>query len=509
MKIFVGSSSEAKIIDTEIRKILENHPETFPIPWRNIFTPGEFGLESLQKIKNEVDGAILITTSDDKIWYRGAEGFTPRDNVLFELGLFISELGRARVGLIVVKNKEGNIPKIPTDLAGLNYIFYEQGKTATNESTITKWLLHLQRELGSTGSKGFQNPFEVLEEQYSRLPINWRDDVKNYIIEPFKKQSLDALSGEFSLSISQYYNSLFTALSDSDEEKTIVRAISILSSEVWDEDPFQIQYLNYNIQARKKGATIKRLFVVNRTINTGLWKTIQNQLDNDIEIRIVNSKIFSKFSNLDDMVIVQKDSDIRTYISKQFFSSTNRLKSANLNLNINYGNELILSFDALWELGKLPSPNFVEKLQNSSEPPGKRLQVYSLKKEVISCDEAAEARGVPLFNELKTMILSTTNGYVAVHLPGDGQISLRAVKNALEVKNAFIAPAEEIYKLELSPGTVSAVLEPVWSMPHLFSKRVLTLDFVTTNNGTRSQYFKFDPIELLNASNYLLGQFEK
>ena len=509
MKIFVGSSSEAKIIDTEIRKILEDHHETIPIPWRNIFTPGEFGLESLQKVKNEVDGAILITTSDDKTWYRGAEGFAPRDNVLFELGFFISALGRGRVGLIVVKNKKGNIPKIPTDLAGLNYIFYEQGKVATNESAITKWLFHLQRELGSSGIKGFQNPFKILEEQYPRLPNNWRDDVKNYIIEPFKKQSLDALSGEFSLSISQYYNSLFSALLDSDEENTIVRAISILSSEIWDEDPFQIQYLNYNIQARKKGTSIKRLFVVNKTIDVSLWKTIQNQLNNHIEIRVVNSKVFSKFSNLDDMVIIQKGNDIRTYISQQFFSNFNRIKSANLNLNINYGNELILSFDALWELGKLPSPNFVEKSQNSSEPPGKRLQVYSLEKEVISLEEAAKARGVPLPNELKTTILSTTNGYVAVHLPGDGQISLRAIKNALEVQVALIATAEELYQLELSNGTVSAVLEPVWSMPHLFSKRVLTFDFVTTNNGTRSQYFKFDPIELLNASSYLLGQFEK
>lgn len=507
MKIFVGSSSEAEQYDVEIRKILENHPDITPISWKDEFTPGEFGLESLERIKKEVDASIIIASSDDKVWYRGTEAFAPRDNVLFELGLFISQLGKERVALILVENEKGEKARIPTDLAGLNQLDYVEGKSAGNEVALTKWLLHLKREIGNKGAK-LNNPFEILQEQYGRLPETWKDDVKNYIIEPFRKQSLNALSGEFSLNLTQYYNSLFTSISNS-ELGSEIRAISVLSHDFWENDPFQIQYLSYNIEASNREVRIKRLFVVNHGVNSGLWKTIQKQLDNGIEVRTIDSKTFSKFSMLEDMVIIETKNDYRSYISKQFFSNTNRLKSANLNLNTNYCQEQILSFDAIWKLGVPPKPSVVNKYQGSRNPPGENFDVISLNKEVVTCAEAAEARGVKLCQELKTLILKTVNGFIAVHIPADGEISLRAIKNALDIRNASIAPPEELYKMGLSPGTVSAVLDPVWSMPHLISKRVLTQDFVTTNNGTKSQYFKFDPISLLDAENYLLGQFEK
>jgi len=48
-------------------------------------------------------------------------------------------------------------------------------------------------------------------------------------------------------------------------------------------------------------------------------------------------------------------------------------------------------------------------------------------------------------------------------------------------------------------GTVCAVLEPVWSLPHLIDPSVLRLPYVTTNNGTPTGYYKFDPQILLRA----------
>jgi len=506
MKIFIGSSSEAKKIDNEVRKIIENYPDADPKPWRDVFIPGEFGLESLARVKKEVDGAILITTVDDKIWYRGSEAFSPRDNVLFELGLFIGELGRDKVALIVVKDKNGNTPKIPTDLAGLNYLYFQEGKNASNEDLINNWLKQLQRKVGS-GNSNISNPFEVLKDQFPKLPENWKDDVKNYILEPFRRQSLDALRGEFTLNVSQYYTSLFASINNA-ESDTEIKAISLLSEEFWEEDPFQAQYLRHNIEARKRNVSIKRLFVVSRELHSGLWKTIQKQLDNGIEIRVINSKIFSRFIHLEDMVLLISDDDKRGYISNPIFSNSSKIRSANLNLNINYCQQLNTEFDSLWEIATFPKPSFIDKKLVSKEPPGNTMEVFSLTKDVISCEEAAEARGVPLKNELKTLILSTTNGFVAVHIPGDGKISLRSIKNALGINKAHIAAPEELYKMELSPGTVSAILEPVWSLPHLISKRVLAQDYVTTNNGTRRQYYKFDPIILLDSADYIMGHFD-
>jgi hypothetical protein len=82
-RVFVGASSEAEEHERLVRHVLEEI-EIEPIPWRHSFLPGEYGLDSLDRITRHADGAILIVSADDKTWYRGLESFSPRDNVLFE-----------------------------------------------------------------------------------------------------------------------------------------------------------------------------------------------------------------------------------------------------------------------------------------------------------------------------------------------------------------------------------------------------------------------------------------
>lgn len=73
--------------------------------------------------KEEIDGSIFIYTSDDTIWYRGKSAGKPRDNVIFEHGLFSGKLGRTKSIII----KCGNV-KLPTDLLGVTYIDFSDGK---------------------------------------------------------------------------------------------------------------------------------------------------------------------------------------------------------------------------------------------------------------------------------------------------------------------------------------------------------------------------------------------
>lgn len=51
---------------------------------------------------------------------------SPRDNVIFELGFFMSRLGRARTLLLVPKTDV----KLPSDFKGLTPISYNKGKNA-------------------------------------------------------------------------------------------------------------------------------------------------------------------------------------------------------------------------------------------------------------------------------------------------------------------------------------------------------------------------------------------
>ena len=144
-----------------------------------------------------------------------------------------------------------------------------------------------------------------------------------------------------------------------------------------------------------------------------------------------------------------------------------------------------------------------------SSPPGLTLPVYDLPKEVITCEQAAAAKGIPLANELKTIILTTTSGLCAVNIPGDRKVSLRKVKRFLKAREAFVAPREYLREMGLSPGTVCAVLEPVWSLHQLVSSAVLALEFVSTNNKSSSHFFRFAPELLLRARAVQVGDFEQ
>jgi prolyl-tRNA editing enzyme YbaK/EbsC (Cys-tRNA(Pro) deacylase) len=159
------------------------------------------------------------------------------------------------------------------------------------------------------------------------------------------------------------------------------------------------------------------------------------------------------------------------------------------------------------QITKILSPSFSAR-KSVDVAPGTYLSPFTLDHTVVSCKQAAAAKHIQLTNELKTLILDTSIGIIAVHLRGDTRLSLRKVKRCLSCKNASIASKKQIGSLGLTRGAISAVLEPVWSMPNLVSENILTLDYVSTNNGTHDQYFKFCPQILIYAPNVHVGEFD-
>jgi len=61
--------------------------------------------------------AALVATSDDRTTSRGTARLSPRDNIIFEFGLFAGRLGRTRPFLLVPENVSSL--KRPTDLLGV------------------------------------------------------------------------------------------------------------------------------------------------------------------------------------------------------------------------------------------------------------------------------------------------------------------------------------------------------------------------------------------------------
>ncbi|MCL2436362.1 MAG: YbaK/EbsC family protein [Lentimicrobiaceae bacterium] len=139
----------------------------------------------------------------------------------------------------------------------------------------------------------------------------------------------------------------------------------------------------------------------------------------------------------------------------------------------------------------------------------KSFHTFKLHHDVISCSEAAVAKGIPLENELKSLILTTSKGLYVLNIPGNENASLRSVKNALDVDEALLANIEQLSTLQVQPGTVCPFLPQLWCLPQLISKDILKLSFVSTNNGTKNQYIIFCPKLLLQSERHIIGCFSK
>lgn len=113
--VFVGSSSEGLSVAKAIQKALD--PASDVTLWtQGIFELSCSYLDSLIKILESSDFAVLILSPDDITQSRDQEGASPRDNIVFELGLFMGRLGRERCFFVFDKTK--NL-KLPTDLLGV------------------------------------------------------------------------------------------------------------------------------------------------------------------------------------------------------------------------------------------------------------------------------------------------------------------------------------------------------------------------------------------------------
>lgn len=122
--VFVGSSRESLYIAQAIRVDLDG-PEVVVRLWADgVFGASQFPLIELEKQIQEADFAILVLGPDDEVVSRNEKSAAPRDNVIFELGLFMGALSHERTFMVIPRGRD---IKIPTDLLGLTPMNYEPG----------------------------------------------------------------------------------------------------------------------------------------------------------------------------------------------------------------------------------------------------------------------------------------------------------------------------------------------------------------------------------------------
>lgn len=125
---------------------------------------------------------------------------------------------------------------------------------------------------------------------------------------------------------------------------------------------------------------------------------------------------------------------------------------------------------------------------------------------VITCEEAATARGVSIEQELKSILLKSNSDIFAVHLCGGHRIDSKAIKTKLRKKHLRFLNKSELNGFGLKPGLVNP-----WNIEfckiNLVCNRVFNNEFMTTNNGTFNKGVTLKPSQLLNLKEVMVGVF--
>jgi hypothetical protein len=179
--MFVGSSSEGLDFARAIRVLLADAAEI--TLWNEgFFRPGNTFIDTLVNALPRFDFAALVLTGDDLIRSRELESFGPRDNVLFELGLFMGRLGRARTFLV---HQSGVDIKIPSDLSGVTAAVYQWPREDMNYQAAVgaacDSLRAVIRDLGVADAKTAQvvNDLSARQQQQEKQLVEQRDAIRS------------------------------------------------------------------------------------------------------------------------------------------------------------------------------------------------------------------------------------------------------------------------------------------------------------------------------------------
>lgn len=121
-QVFIGSSGEALKEAESLKDSLNRKGFICSLWTQGVFQPSQTTIEDLMRMAKECDFAVLLMTADDTTASRGKRKDSPRDNVVFELGLFMGALGRERT---FIASPKGVDLKLPTDLLGVTHLRFE------------------------------------------------------------------------------------------------------------------------------------------------------------------------------------------------------------------------------------------------------------------------------------------------------------------------------------------------------------------------------------------------
>lgn len=191
--VFVGSSSEGIRISKAAKSELDSVAEV-ELWNQGVFGLGQGTLESLVLSLGQFDFAVLVLTADDMIVRRGEELPAARDNVLFELGLFVGALGRDRTFMLYDRT---NPPTLPSDLAGITAATFEPYSTGNIQAAVGTACFKIQNEIERLGSRGLRNALRLRRaaEKVEGVEATLHNLIR--LLARSRKVELDIISAQF------------------------------------------------------------------------------------------------------------------------------------------------------------------------------------------------------------------------------------------------------------------------------------------------------------------------
>ena len=127
-QVFVGSSVKGLRVAELIQANLKHDAEA--VLWSQaVFSTTNVPIEDLTAAVERFDFAVFVLDPEDLTKARDEEAYAVRDNVIFELGLFLGRLGRSRTYFIAPSLPATVRWRLPTDLSGLTPAQYDPEAT--------------------------------------------------------------------------------------------------------------------------------------------------------------------------------------------------------------------------------------------------------------------------------------------------------------------------------------------------------------------------------------------
>jgi predicted nucleotide-binding protein len=142
--MFIGSSVEGRRIAEALQLNLDYDLDC-TVWHQGVFALSRGTLDSLVEIASAFDFATLVLTPDDVVRKRGRQRRAGRDNVVFELGLFIGALGPERTFLVHCRDHPIDLP---SDLAGVTAATFAERDdlVAALGPVATQLRVHIERQ---------------------------------------------------------------------------------------------------------------------------------------------------------------------------------------------------------------------------------------------------------------------------------------------------------------------------------------------------------------------------